>query len=88
MLRVAFPTTVHCEQAAFEIQYGVVRRDTHTNTYWNVAQFEGVGHRFADLSRPDWGVALLNDSKYGYSVRDGILDLNLLRAPNRTRSCR
>lgn len=81
MLRVAFPTTVQSDTASFEIQYGTVERPTHRNTTWDSARFEVVGHRFADLSRADWGVALLNDCKYGHRVYGGTLDLNLLRAP-------
>jgi alpha-mannosidase len=81
MLRVSFPTTIHAPEASFEIQYGYVKRPSHTNTSWDAARFEVVGHRFADLSEPDYGVALLNDCKYGYKVRDHVLDLNLLRAP-------
>lgn len=82
MLRVAFPVDVHAEQATFDIQYGYLKRPTHQNTSWEQARFEAVGHRYADLSSGDYGVALLNDSKYGYYVRDGLLDLNLLRSPN------
>jgi alpha-mannosidase len=81
MLRVAFPTTLSASEASFEIQYGVVRRATHQNTGWERARFESLGHRFADLSEPDYGVALLNDCKYGYKVTRDTLDLNLLRSP-------
>jgi alpha-mannosidase len=81
MLRVAFPTTMHTHEASFEIQYGYVRRPTACNTSWDAARFEVAGHRFADLSEPDFGIALLNDSKYGYKVYDHVLDLNLLRSP-------
>lgn len=80
LLRVAFPTTVTAEQAAFDIQYAYVNRTTHCNTSWDEAQFEVCGQRYADLSAADYGVALLNDCKYGYRVRDGVLDLALLRA--------
>lgn len=82
MLRVAFPVTVRSEQASFDIQYGYLKRSTHTNTSWEQAKFEVVGHRYADLSDVDHGVALLNDCKYGYHVENGLLDLNLLRSPN------
>lgn len=82
MLRVAFPVNVRAEQATYDIQYGFVQRPTHENTSWEQARFEAVAHRYADLSTPDFGVALLNDSKYGHRVTNGILDLNLLRSPN------
>ena len=82
MLRVAFPVTVRTELATFDIQYGFLRRSTHRNTTWEQARFEAVGHRYADLSGNDYGIALLNDSKYGHYVENGLLDLNLLRSPN------
>lgn len=81
MLRVHFPVSVRAEQASFDIQYGYVKRNTHRNTSWDKAKFEVVGHKYADLSDHDNGVALLNDCKYGYMVHDNILDLNLLRSP-------
>ena len=82
MLRVHFPTNIISDQASFDIQYGYVKRNTHKNTSWDRAKFEVVGHKYADLSDNDSGVALLNDCKYGYSIFDKTLDLNLLRSPN------
>jgi len=82
MLRVSFPTTVLAEQAGFDIQYGFVKRPTHDNDSWDMARFEVTAHRYADLSGNDYGVALLNDCKYGHKVRGHVLDLNLLRAPS------
>ncbi|MCA9739924.1 alpha-mannosidase [candidate division KSB1 bacterium] len=81
MLRVSFQVNVTADHAKFDIQYGHVERPTHRNTSWDMAKFEVVGHRYADLSQPDFGVALLNDCKYGYKVFDKTLDLNLLRSP-------
>lgn len=81
LLRVAFPTNLRSQEARYEIQYGNVARPTNDNTKWQHAQFEAIGHRYADLSEPDCGLALLNDSKYGYRVKDGELSLSLLRAP-------
>ena len=81
MLRVAFPVNVFNSQASFDIQYGFINRNTHRNTSWDFAKFEVCGHRYADISRQDFGVALLNNSKYGYKVLNNRLDLNLLRSP-------
>lgn len=39
------------------------------------------GHKFADLSEYGYGVALLNDCKYGYATEGNIMRLSLLRAP-------
>jgi alpha-mannosidase len=81
LLKVAFPVAVRSMEATYEIQFGHVRRPTHTNTTWDAARFEVCGHRWADLSEAGYGVALLNDAKYGYDVRGHTLRLSLLRAP-------
>ena len=80
MLRVAFPTSVANGRATYDIQYGHIERPNHRNTSWDFARFEVLAHHFADLSTEDFGVALLNDCKYGHKVLDNVLDLNLLRS--------
>ncbi|MDP1805684.1 MAG: glycoside hydrolase family 38 C-terminal domain-containing protein, partial [Acidimicrobiales bacterium] len=80
-LKVAFPVNVHSDRATFEIQFGHVSRPTHQNTSWEQARFEVCAHRWADLSETGYGVALLNDCKYGYDVRGDTLRLSLLRSP-------
>ncbi|RMD82906.1 MAG: alpha-mannosidase, partial [Lentisphaerae bacterium] len=81
MLRVSFPVNVWNEYATYDIQYGYIRRPTHCNTSWDHARFEVAAHKYADLSGNDFGVALLNDCKYGHRIRDNVIDLNLLRSP-------
>ncbi|HEY3377020.1 MAG TPA: alpha-mannosidase, partial [Armatimonadota bacterium] len=81
LLKVAFPVDIHSLRATFEIQYGHVERPTHKNTSWDVARFEVPAHKWADLSESDYGVALLNNGKYGYDVQGNVLRLTLLRAP-------
>ena len=80
-LQARFPLAVHSHEATYETLYGVTRRPTHRNTSWDAARYEVSGHRFADLSEPDYGVALLNDAKYGYSAHGNVLTLSLLRSP-------
>ena len=81
LLRALFPVNVRSHEATFETMYGAHRRPTHTNTSWDAARFEVSAHRFVDLSEPGYGVALLNDGKYGHSVRENVLGLSLLRSP-------
>ncbi|MEM9423811.1 MAG: glycoside hydrolase family 38 C-terminal domain-containing protein [Spirochaetota bacterium] len=83
MLRVSFELNVHAERARahYDIQYACLERPAHRNTSWEMAQFEVLGQRFADLSDGNGGAALLNDCKYGYLVEGQTLDLNLLRSP-------
>ena len=80
MLRVAFPVAVHAEAARYEIQFGHIRRSTHSNTTWDLARAETPAHKWVDLSQRDYGVALLNDSKYGHQIKGHTIDLNLLRS--------
>ena len=68
-------------RATYEIQYGHVERPTHANTSWDVARFEVCAHRWADLSEPGYGVALLNDCKYGYDIAGNVIRLSLAQAP-------
>ncbi|TMD16761.1 MAG: alpha-mannosidase [Chloroflexi bacterium] len=80
-LKVAFPVAVHSPRATYEIQFGHVERSTHMNTSWDQARFEVCAHRWADLGEPGYGVALLNDCKYGYDILGSVMRLSLLRAP-------
>jgi alpha-mannosidase len=78
---VEFPLNVRSEKATYEIQFGHVERPTHFNTPYDLARFEVSAHHWADLSESGFGVALLNDSKYGYSTHGNVMRLSLLRAP-------
>ncbi|HZU03731.1 MAG TPA: glycosyl hydrolase-related protein, partial [Ktedonobacteraceae bacterium] len=49
----------------------------------DMARYEVCAHKWVDLSQSDYGVALLNDCKYGHKVLENVLDLNLLRSPGR-----
>jgi alpha-mannosidase len=80
LLKVAFPVAVRSLRATYEIQYGHVERPTHDNTSWDVARFEVCAHKWVDLSEPGYGVALLNDCKYGHDVSGDVIRLSLLRA--------
>ena len=73
---------IHTTESTSEIQFGYVKRPNHNNTKWESRQFEIVAHKWIDLSQPDYGVALMNDCKYGHNVEGNVLDINLLRSPN------
>lgn len=81
LLKVAFDVGIHATRATYEIQHGHVERPTIANTSWDQARFEVCAHRWADLSEPGYGVALLNNCKYGYDIRGHRMRLSLLRAP-------
>ena len=81
MLRVSFQTSVNASEAACDIQYGYIKRPTHTNTSWDFAKFEVAAQFYVDISDANGGAALLNDCKYGHNLSADTLDLNLLRSP-------
>lgn len=87
MLRTAFHTNVHTDRAAFDIQFGHIHRPNHDNTLVETAQFEACAHKWVSLDESSWGVALINDSKYGYRVKENIIDMNLLRAAHNPSHC-
>ncbi|CAG8529788.1 12341_t:CDS:10 [Funneliformis caledonium] len=80
-LKVEFPFDINSDYATYETQFGFIQRPTHYNTTWDSAKFEVCGHKFADLSEYGYGVALLNDCKYGYAVHGNVMRLSLLRSP-------
>lgn len=79
-LKVAFPVNVRASRATYEIPFGHVDRPTHCNTSHDMACFEVPAQKWADLSEGDYGVALLNDGKYGYDISGNVMRLSLLRA--------
>ncbi|CAG8501332.1 3725_t:CDS:10, partial [Dentiscutata erythropus] len=80
-LKVEFPFDIYSDFATYETQFGFIQRPTHYNTSWDSAKFEVCGHKFADLSEYGYGVALLNDCKYGYATHGNVMRLSLLRSP-------
>ena len=87
LLKVHFPVAVHTDEAAFDVQFGNLTRKTHQNTSWDVARFESCGQKWMDLSEGHYGVSMLNDCKYGHSVKDSNMALTLIKSgtePNPT----
>lgn len=80
MLKVKFPVDIRASKATYDIQFGNIERPTHWNTSWDLAKFEVVGHKWTDLSEGNYGVALLNDCKYGYDIKDNNIRLSLIKS--------
>ncbi|KAJ1647613.1 Glycoside hydrolase, 38 vacuolar alpha mannosidase [Coemansia asiatica] len=80
-LKTAFTWDICSKFATYKTQYSVVQRPTHHNTTWDMAKFRVCAHKFGDLSEFGYGIALLNDSKYGYVMLDSTMTIILLRSP-------
>ena len=74
MVKVAFPLNVTSDSATYEIPYGVIGRPSDGE--------EHVAQNWVDISGENYGVSLLNDSRYGYDVSKNTIRLSLLRSPD------
>jgi alpha-mannosidase len=77
LLKVGFDVKILSHSARHETQFGHVERPTHTNTGYDQSMFEVCTHKWTDFSENRFGVALLNDCKYGISVEGSDIRLTL-----------
>lgn len=79
VMRVYFPANVHAPSYTSEIGFGALERPSVANSKLEQAKFEVAAHRWIDLSDHNYGVALLNDCKYGHNVQYDTIGMTLLR---------
>jgi alpha-mannosidase len=72
-LKADFPASVESSKVSAEIPYGVIERDQTGE--------EAVMGKWADISSPDYGVAILNDGRNGYDAKDNAIHLSVIRGP-------
>ncbi|MGO8814756.1 MAG: alpha-mannosidase [Terriglobia bacterium] len=75
MLKLSFPVDVENPQPTYEVAYGYIKRKAEGD--------EDPGQRWIDLSgdragKP-YGLAVINDAKYGYSVQDNDMRISIVR---------
>ena len=80
LLKVAFPLNIHTHEAVSEIQFGHLRRPTHQSRQYDADRFEVCNHKWTALVEEGRGAAVLNDSKYGLSLRGNTINLTLLKS--------
>ncbi|MBI5092659.1 MAG: alpha-mannosidase, partial [Candidatus Hydrogenedentes bacterium] len=77
MLKLGYETTITEGTATYDTAYGSQVRNTQG--------FEEPGQKWFDLTGTangkTYGFGVLNDSKYGFDVRDGIMRVTMLRSP-------
>lgn len=84
LLKAEFPLSVSNEEATYDIGLGSVRRGNNRDNL-----FEVYAHQWTDLTdrSGDYGVTLLNDSRYGWDKpADNTLRLSLLYSPKTGKS--
>lgn len=68
LLKASLPFVVHAQHHSAEIQFGHLRRPTHTNTSWDDARFEVMAHRWVHVEEPGYGIGVTNAGTYGHDV--------------------
>lgn len=84
LLKMNFPLNVDNEKATYDLGLGSIQRGNNTDT-----AFEVYSHEWTDLTdrSGDYGVTIMNDSKYGWDKPDNnTLRLSLLYSPKADRS--
>ena len=80
LLKAAFPVRVAAPVATYDIQWGQIERPTTRDTPRDASRFEVAAQKWAGLHDGDYGVAILNDGKYGYDVSEHVMRLTLLKS--------
>lgn len=86
LLKAEFPLTVQNENATYDLGLGSVKRGNNTETAYEV-----YAQQWADLTDKsnDYGVSVLNNSKYGWDKpNDNTIRLTLLHTPSTRRGYR
>jgi len=81
LLRALFPVDLRTRSASYDLSFGHIDRPTTRSTPAEASAFEVPAHRWMSIGEPGFGVALLNDCKYGHSCLGARMGLTLLRSP-------
>ncbi len=73
MLKLAFETAVENAKAFYEIPFGVIERPADGE--------EECGQMWILAKGENFGCALINNNKYSFSVKDGVMNLTAVRSP-------
>jgi len=81
LVKTWFDFDVNTEKAVSDVPFGVAERPTTRNTSWEKAKYEVAMQKMVDISEHGYGVALLNNGKYGVSIEGSSIGLSLTRTP-------
>lgn len=79
LLKVSFDTGIEAAEAANQMQFGHIMRPTHRSNRSARDRFEVCNHGYTAMYDATHGAAVLNDCKYGVSMKDSEIFLSLLR---------
>ncbi len=73
LLKLSFPLALSETKSLYEMPFGVIERPTNGE--------EECGHMWIATVGKEGGVALLNNNKYSFSVKDSVMSLTAIRSP-------
>lgn len=79
LVQAVFQVNVKAPEAYYDLSMGVIARSTGMATSREQAQFEVCAHQWVDYSQESHGIAILSDSKYGFSVKGQEMTLTLAK---------
>ena len=71
LLRVVFPSQIEQGDAYYDQPYGYIKR--------NETSIEYPAQKWIDYSNQEFGVSLLNNGKYGFTINNGVLTMSAVR---------
>lgn len=83
LMRFELPGRVDADTAEYATQYGFKRYSTRLTESIDRARYEIAAQRWVRIADHDTGLSLVSDCKYGFSVKNGQLNMTLLRSARR-----
>jgi alpha-mannosidase len=79
--KVAFHTATGATETVSDTAYSYIRRSTQPETTADKARWEKMNQKYSDMGSPDgkWGVAFLNEGKYGFSTQGATFEYTVLK---------
>lgn len=83
LMRFELPVTVDADTARYATQYGFEEFSTRSATSLERAQYEIAAQRWVRIADETAALSLISDCKYGFSVKEGRMNITLLRSAER-----
>ncbi len=83
MAKLAFQLNLSNDYAWYEIPYAAIQRAAIPKTETDKAKWEVSAQKWIDYTNSDnqFGISLLNNSKYGFDTKGNVVRMSLLRSP-------
>lgn len=79
MLRLILPLGFKAQKSVSEVAFGYYEREPNDVGKWRKARIETPAHQWVAMKNKKMFFALLNDSKYGYRLKENAVEACLLR---------